>query len=153
MARFLTTYDRFNKNLTTSPFAQDGTRPLPTRNLYALFNDGGHDLFRHGLSEVSPASIDGGTGIPLSQFTNTVDYSPFGPDTGNRAAKEDPVMFGFDLIIRSQESPLFSDVIDESVSKFFESNVVPSEEMMSRIEIWQDFKKTFFQFFRSNYLL
>ena len=151
MARFLTTYDRFNKNLTTSPFAQDGTRPLPTRNLYALFNDGGHDLFRHGLSEVSPASIDGGTGIPLSQFTNTVDYSPFGPDTGNRAAKEDPVMFGFDLIIRSQESPLFSDVIDESVSKFFESNVVPSEEMMSRIEIWQDFKKTFFQFFRSNY--
>ena len=151
MARFLSTYDRFNKNLTTSPFAQDGTRPLPTRNLYALFNDGGHDLFRHGLSEVSPASIDGGTGIPLSQFTNTVDYSPFGPDTGNRAAKEDPVMFGFDLIIRSQESPLFSDVIDESVSKFFESNVVPSEEMMSRIEIWQDFKETFFQFFRSSY--
>lgn len=151
MARFLTTKERFDKNLTTSPFAQNGPRPLPTRNLYALFNDGGHDLFRHGLSEVSPASIDGGTGIPLSQFTNTVDYSPFGPDTGNRAAKEDPVMFGFDLIIRSQESPLFSSVIDESVSKFFESNVVPSEEMMSRIEIWQDFKKTFFQFFRSSY--
>lgn len=151
MQRFLNTKERFNKNLTTSPFVQNGPRPLPTRNLYALFNDGGHDLFRHGLSEVSPASIDGGTGMPLESFTNTVDYSPFGPDTGNRAAKEDPVMFGFDLIIRSQESPLFSDVIDESVSKFFESNVVPSEEMMSRIEIWQDFKKTFFQFFRSSY--
>jgi hypothetical protein len=143
MARFLTTKERFDKNLTTSPFAQNGPRPLPTRNLYALFNDGGHDLFRHGLSEVSQ--------VPLDLFKNTVDYSTFGPDTGNRAAKEDPVMFGFDLIIRSQESPLFSSVIDESVSKFFESNVVPSEEMMSRIEIWQDFKETFFQFFRSSY--
>ena len=143
MAKFLTTKERFDKNLTTSPFERGGPRPLPTRNLYALFNDGGHDLFRHGLSEVSQ--------VPLDLFKNTVDYSPFGPDTGNRAAKEDPVMFGFDLIIRTQESPLFSSVIDESVQKFFDSNIVTSDEMVSRRVVWENFKKTFFQFFRSSY--
>lgn len=150
MAKFLTTKERFNKNLTTLPFEQNGPRPLPTRNLYALFNDGGQDLFRHGLSEVSPASIDGGTGIPLESFSNTADYSPFGPDNGNSAAKEDPVMFGFDLIIRTQESPLFSSIIDESVEKFFDSNIVASDEMVSRKVVWESFKKTFFQFFRSS---
>jgi len=143
MAKFLTTKERFDKNLTTSPFESNGPRPLPTRNLYALFNDGGQDLFRHGLSEVSQ--------VPLDLFKNTVDYSPFGPDTGNRAAKEDPVMFGFDLIIRTQESPLFSSVMEESVQNFFASNIVPSDEMASRELVWNSFKKTFFQFFRSSY--
>jgi len=142
MAKFLTTKERFDKNLTTSPFERGGPKPIPTRNLYALFNDGGQDLFRHGLSEVSQ--------IPLDLFKNTVDYSPFGPDTGNRAAKEDPVMFGFDLIIRTQESPLFSSVIQESVQSFFDSNIVTSDEMVSRRVVWESFKKTFFQFFRSN---
>jgi len=142
MAKFLTTKERFDKNLTTSPFERGGPKPIPTRNLYALFNDGGQDLFRHGLSEVSQ--------IPLDLFKNTVDYSPFGPDTGNRAAKEDPVMFGFDLIIRTQESPLFSSVIQESVQSFFDSNIVTSDEMVSRRQVWDSFKKTFFQFFRSN---
>ena len=150
MTRFLSTRDRFNKNLTAFPFQSSDDRPLPTRNLYALFNDGGHDLFRHGLSEVSPSSIDGGTGMSLGSFRNTADYSPFGVDNGNSAAKEDPVMFGFDLIIRTQESPLFSSVLSDSVNGFFNSKVVPSEEMEARIKVWDDFKKTFFQFFRSS---
>jgi hypothetical protein len=158
MARYLNSKDRFDKNTRTIPFESDGIRPIPTRNLYALFNDGGQDLFKHGLSETQPLIGDGeyftngsderGDTTRLSQFESTSDY-PSIIDKG-KAAKEDPVMFGFDLIIRAEESPLFSSVLTDSVQGFFSSGIVDSTEMKSREKVWLDFKRQFFQFFRKS---
>ena len=158
MARYLNSKDRFDKNERTIPFEPDGIRPIPTRNLYALFNDGGQDLFKHGLSETQPLIGDGdfftngsdsrGDTTRLSQFESTSDY-PSIVDKG-KAAKEDPVMFGFDLIIRDQESPLFSSVLTDSVQGFFSSGIVDSTEMKSREAVWSTFKNHFFQFFRTS---
>ena len=158
MARYLNSKDRFDKNPRTIPFEPDGIRPIPTRNLYALFNDGGQDLFKHGLSETQPLIGDGayftngsderGDTTRLSQFRSTSDY-PTIVDKG-KAAKEDPVMFGFDLIIRAEESPLFSAVLTDSVQGFFSSGIVDSTEIKSREKVWMDFKKQFFHFFRKS---
>ncbi len=144
--RFIKTSDKFDKKL---PY-DDGTyKPNPTRNIYALFGDGGHDLFRHGLAEITP-NDDAGGNTRLSMFDSTVDYS-LSDGFGDVTAKEDPVMFGFDIVIRTQESPLFSDVLQDSVFNFFDSSAaVNNAEMLSRLEVWQNFKAHFFQFFRDS---
>ena len=142
--KFLKTSDRFDKK---QPYDSD-YKPRPTRNIYSLFGDGGHDLFRHGLAEITPID-DLGTETRLDMFDSTVDYLPGADDF--RTAKEDPVMFGFDIVIRAQESPLFSDVLQDSVSGFFNSIADSgNEEMLSRNDVWINFKSHFFQFFRDS---
>jgi len=147
--RFLSSSDRFDKNQTTNPYVDGGIKPLPTRNIYALFGDGGHDLFRHGLAELTPLGDSDGT--RLSMFKSTEDYSlnEGSGDSSTLVAREDPVMFGFDIVIRTEESPLFSNTLQDSVSNFFNSSTVAGNaEMLSREPVWQQFKGHFFQFFR-----
>lgn len=151
--KFLTTSDRFG-SLTPEP----NKDPKPTRTFYSLFGDRGQDLFRHGLAEITPFPAENNANSTdpnirdsrLSQFLNTSDYSIDNP-SNNISAKEDPVMFGFDIIIRTAESPLFSTVIEESVFNFFQSDFVSSSnntELLSRERVWENFKIHFFQFFR-----
>jgi hypothetical protein len=146
--RYLNQHDRFDKNLAATPFSSGGARPIPTRNIYALFGDGGQDLFKHGLSELTPMQPWDGSRTRLNQFRSTADYSPDGEDFG--PAKEDPVMFGFDLIIRKEESPLFSTTMQDSVFNFLTSGICTDKEILSRQEVWESFKTGFFQFFRSS---
>ena len=146
--RYLNQHDRFDKNLTSTPFSGGGARPIPTRNIYALFGDGGQDLFKHGLSELTPIEPSDVSKVRLDQFRSTADYSPDGEDFG--PAKEDPVMFGFDLIIRKEESPLFSTTMQDSVFNFLTSGICTDKEILSRQEVWEGFKVGFFQFFRSS---
>lgn len=141
--KFLKTSDKFDKK---QPYSGNYT-PTPTRNIYALFGDGGQDLFRHGLAGITPNDDVGGN-TRLSMFDETVDYS-FGDGFGDLTAKEDPVMFGFDVVIRTAESPLFSDDLQDSVSNFFETiKNSGNEEMLARYDVWINFKAHFFQFFR-----
>ncbi len=147
-SRFLNTEDRFGKNKTTTPY-DNGEKPIPTRNIYALFGDGGHDLFRHGLADLTVLPTGDPNNTRLSLFTETPDYFIKTDGFGDVTAKEDPVMFGFDIIIRTQESPLFSSTIPDSVQSLFASDIVNgNDEMKSREEIWKVFKTQFFQFFR-----
>ena len=152
--KFLKTEDRFGKPSDKNATALS---PNTTRNIYALFGDGGQDLFRHGLAELTPDSNNESNSDPevgkdrLSNFKNTANY-PYDSNT-DKAAKEDPVMFGFDVIIRSKESPLFSDELQDSVKNFFTSDAsIGNVEMLSRQQVWMDFKKDFFQFFRQDLL-
>lgn len=147
--KFLNTNDRFS----------GGDSPIPTRNFYSLFGDGGHDLFRHGLAEITPFPVDNNANSDdpsirnarLNMFNNTADYSPIDGSLSNLTAKEDPVMFGFDIVIRAEESPLFSHTLSDSVQNFFQSDsVAGNAEMLSRVPVWENFKKHFFQFFRDS---
>ena len=148
--KFLSTNDRFSGS---------GDSPIPTRVFYSLFGDGGHDLFRHGLAEITPLPVDNNANSSdpsirntrLNMFNNTADYSPVDGSLSNLTAREDPVMFGFDIVIRTEESPLFSHTLSDSVQNFFQSDsVTGNAEMLSRIPVWENFKKHFFQFFRDN---
>jgi len=127
------------------------------RYIYSLFGDGGHDLFKYGLQELTPIIENPYSEDPnirntrLSLFNETPDYYIGGPS--NIAAKEDPVMFGFDIIIRANQSPLFSNVLKDSVKNFLDSESAKNNnELIHRKKIWEDFKKNFFQFFRSDIL-
>lgn len=152
-SKFLNTQDRFKTNQTVNPYSSEDVDPLPTRNIYSLFGDGGHDLFRHGLADITilPEDANSSDGNRLSQFKETSDYFIQNDGFGSVTAKEDPVMFGFDLIIRAQESPLFSSTLPDSVESFFRSDTVNgNKEMLSREKTWMTFKTQFFQFFRDN---
>lgn len=126
-----------------------------TRLYYLAFNDRGQDLFKHGLAELTYLS-DNANELSKDETSRRTrlaffDGTPYDIINGNyyTAAKEDPVMFGFDIIIRTEESPLFSNTIQESVKNFFESDFISNNlELMSRKEIWEEFKIHFFQFFR-----
>lgn len=144
--KFLNTNDRFGLD-----------SPSSTRSFYSLFGDGGQDLFRHGLAEITPFPVDNNANSAdpsirntrLNMFRNTADYSPVDGSLSNLTAKEDPVMFGFDIVIRAEESPLFSHTLSDSVQNFFQSDsVAGNTEMLSRFPVWQNFKQHFFQFFR-----
>jgi hypothetical protein len=145
--KFLNTNDKFSSS----------NSPTPTRIFYSLFGDGGHDLFRHGLAEITPFPVENNANsndpsirnTRLNMFNNTADYSPVDGSLSNLTAKEDPVMFGFDIVIRVEESPLFSHTLSDSIQNFFQSDsVAGNAEMLSRIPVWQNFKMHFFQFFR-----
>jgi hypothetical protein len=147
--KFLNTNDRFSS----------GDYPRATRNFYSLFGDGGQDLFRHGLAEITPFPVENNANSDdpsirntrLNMFTNTADYSPVDGSLSNLTAKEDPVMFGFDIVIRTEESPLFSHTLSDSIQNFFQSDSVSGNaEILSRIPVWQNFKMHFFQFFRDS---
>lgn len=150
--KFLSTSDRFG-NLTPN----SKINPKPTRDFYSLFSDRGQDLFKHGLAEITPFPVEnnanssdpGIRNTRLNMFDSSADYSPVDGFSGNLAAREDPVMFGFDIVIRAGESPLFSHTLLDSVQNFFQSeSVAGNAEMLSRVRVWEDFKKHFFQFFR-----
>jgi hypothetical protein len=157
---FLKTSDKFDLNTQATPYSAGASvYPLPTRNIYELFGDVGQDLFRHGLAELTP-NIPLSNSDPsnpevglqrLSLFNETANF-PY-DSYSSVAAKEDPVIFGFDIFIRAQESPLFSSSLQDSVSTFLASTVVTgNDEMNARGQVWQDFKSAFFDFFRNETL-
>ena len=160
MANFINQKDRFGAPISDTTGISGTNDPsgyiLPTRNIYDLFNDRGQDLFRHGLAELVPAGDNGSTDpnnpeIGLTRLANFNSTPGDIPLSENGAAKEDPVMFGFDIIIRVPESPLFSSILSDSVSNFLTADFNQGNiEMNARMAIWSDFKKSFFQFFRDS---
>ena len=70
--------------------------PYSTRDIYKIFNDSSTDYFRHGIY------ID-------RQNLNTSD----GNYVSTPEENNDPVIFGFDIIIESETSPLLNGSIDD----------------------------------------
>lgn len=61
---------------------------------------------------------------------------------------EDPVIFGFDIIINTQTSPLFSKSFENKISDFFAfGNTQQIKEIQSREAIYNDFEAHFSKFF------
>ena len=105
-----------------------GFTPYSTRDIYKIFNDSSTDYFRHGIY------ID-------RQNLNTED----GNLTSTPEENNDPVIFGFDLIIDTVGSPLLNGAIDDFLIKF-----QTITEIGARIPIFNDFKKQFIKLFKTN---
>ena len=94
----LSTSDRFDlsKNLGDKSF----TGPYSTRDYMAMFGDTATDYFRHGLQVIDSKNLR------LSNFTST-------PYENN-----DPVFFGFELIIDGVSSPLLIGSVEDFFDQF-----------------------------------
>jgi hypothetical protein len=122
--------------------------PLPTRNFYEIFNDKSTDFFKHGLH------IDGRTPFKVSKDAlHTTDGSdasqqnPFRLDSFVESPYEntDPVMFGFEIVINAETSPLFNGGVEDFIQQFGFL-----KEVGSRSNIISNFKQQFFKFFKSH---
>ena len=101
-------------------------------NAYTAFDDPSGQEFLHRLDhEKIPISNDGD--IYLSSFVQTA----------NGEENEDPISFGYDVIINYANSPLFNGSIDDFITNF--SNY---DEIGSRLDILEKFKEQFFRFFK-----
>jgi hypothetical protein len=102
-------------------------------NIPDAFNAFGDNYdFLHGSDpDIVPTTLDQYNDVYLSTFVET--------DTDN----EDPVMYGFDLIINYDNSPLFNGAIEDFLNQF------PNyAELTSRLDTITEFKKQFFKFFK-----
>ena len=132
----------FNKNspiYTTPDLVVNGATGIPgMKNVYKSFKDDSQYSFVHNLDRKT--SITSGLSNP-SSFRN-VYLSTFQSTNSNN---EDPVMFGYDIVIKYDSSPLFNGAIPSFINEFGNS------ESKSRIDIWLAFCNHFFNFFKVDY--
>jgi hypothetical protein len=117
-----TTSERFNlsKNLGLKSF----TGPYSTRDYLAMFGDTSTDYFRHGLQVID------GKVIGSSNFNTPYENN-------------DPVFFGFELIIDGVSSPLLNGSVEDFIEQF--SNI---SEIASKKNVMIDFKLQFEKLFK-----
>lgn len=143
------TEDRFDGSNDYPNFIDSNTdqyKYYSTRDHYLIFNDTSTDYFKHGLHIIdkktplrseknSRETWDGYEESPLrlSQFTTT-------PYENN-----DPILFGFELIIDSISSPLLNGSVEDFIDQFNKIS-----EVSSRKIIIADFKHQFSKIFKTN---
>jgi len=134
----LDTDERFNesKNLPKKP-SDLKSSPYSTRDYYLLFNDTRTDYFKHGLQIIDNLTPienpeNGKSELRLSQFQQT----PF--------ENNDPVMFGFEIIIDDISSPLLNGSVLDFLKIY--SGV---DEIKYKIPVYEDFKQQLIKLFRT----
>lgn len=102
--------------------------PYSSTDIYNIFNDYSSNYFKHGIY------ID-------RNNLNTEDNNYFSTPEENN----DPVIFGFDIIIDVIQSPLLNGSIDDFLKQFDSIS-----EINSKISVYEDFKKQFIKLFKTN---
>jgi hypothetical protein len=127
----------------------ESSGPLPTRNYYSIFNDTSTDFFKHGLH------IDDRTNVKTNNDylhgndgSNPDEQNPYGLGSFVESSYEnsDPVMFGFEIVMHGQTSPLFNGGVEDFIGQF--GPLI--SEVQSRTDVISNFKQQFFKFFKSD---
>jgi hypothetical protein len=141
----LTTEDRFyaGKDLPRENPALVN-KPHSMRDVPLIFGDGRSDYFKHSLQVI-------GDGKNVSNLT-PIENPPTGKSTlrldrfkETPWENQDPPMFGFDIIFDSYSSPLLNGSLSDFILNY--SNV---SEILSKRQVYEEFKNQFQKFFRIN---
>ena len=111
----LTSEDRFKEHANIPNNTNLANKPYSTRDTYLIFGDEATDYFRHGLQIIDDAS-----------------------------ERNDPVMYGFEIIMDDLSSPLLNGSISDFLRNY--SNV---SEIETKIPVYEDFKQQFIKFFKT----
>ena len=121
--------------------------PYSTRDTLILYNDATQDYFKYGLQTINNLNNDFPTTQPVKKgegstarlynFMNNVKTTPY--------ENNDPVMFGFEIIIDAVSSPL----LNGSVYDFLDQFSTNSQEIKARYEVYEDFKNQFKKIFKT----
>jgi len=131
------------KKLSTKQFFDEhkinpGVNNYSTRDYYHIFDDNLSDYFKHGLY------IDGYSPLIDGQIDQ---QNPFSYLTykGTPYENNDPVIFGFQIIIDSISSPLLNGSVEDFITQFSAIS-----EISSKKDVIADFKKQFKKLFKTN---
>lgn len=127
--------DKFNK--TTLPHVNLAQKPYSTRDTYSIFGDYGTDYFRHGLQVLNNINVD------FSKTNDSTSRLSYFRETPSEL--EDPVMFGFEIVIDDISSPLLNGSIKDFIDRFGPQ----VSEIASRSLIYEEFKNQFVKIFRT----
>lgn len=115
------------------------TSPYSISDIYKIFGDT-TNYFRHGLQIID--NINTPLKNDLSNVSSKNDSSFISQTTPYE--QNDPVMFGFDIIIDDVTSPLLNGSVLDFLRNY--NNV---SEISSRIPVYEDFKQQFIKFFKT----
>lgn len=144
----LSTKDRFNlsRNLPKESSVLQNER-YSNRDVLLLYNDATQDYFKYSLQTIDNLNNDfpesqsvkkgEGSTARLYNFMNNVKTTPY--------ENNDPVMFGFEIIIDAVSSPLLNGAIYDFLDQFANS----SSELKARYEVYEDFKNQFKKLFKT----
>ena len=127
--------DKFNK--TSLPHTNLATKPYSTRDTYSIYGDFATDYFRHGLQVLNNINVDF---AKTNDSTARLSYFRQTP-----AELEDPVMFGFEIVIDAISSPLLNGSIKDFIDKFGPQ----VSEIASRALVYEEFKNQFVKIFKT----
>ena len=145
-------YNAFTKNFVSTDTKQKleetttskvETEAYSARDYYLRFNDQGTDYFRHGLH------IDGYTNLKSGKdsrqsWDGSGDSFRLGSFKNTPYENNDPVTYGFEIVIDAFSSPLLNGSVEDFIAQF--SYV---SEIASRAIVMDDFKRQFSKIFRT----
>lgn len=103
-------------------------------NAYKAFDDVSSEEFLHRLDQDQ---------IPIGSALGKYNDMYLSSFVSTEQDNEDPVSFGYDLIINYANSPLFNGAIEDFITQFSSYS-----EVRSRMDILEKFKSQFFKFFK-----
>jgi len=133
------TSSRIDESTTTKSVDE----PYSARDYYIRFNDQGTDYFRHGLHIEGLTKTVSGKNARES-YIGKPGLSPFNTFSESQFENNDPVIFGFDIIFDTINSPLLNGSVEDFISEFSYIN-----EVASRAIVIDDFKRQFSKIFRT----
>lgn len=135
----INTEDRFKLSLEIPKAAAKlKDNPYSMRDIPIIFGDTRYDYFKHGLQTLDNLNpienpLNGSSTARLANFQST----PF--------ENNDPVMFGFEIIVDAVNSPLLNGSIIDFINNYSGIN-----EVAARRQVYEDFKQQFIKFFRTS---
>lgn len=141
------TKDKFNNsNQLPKSEAELLNKPYSTRDSYLLFNDNSQDYFRHGIQVIDNINnIDGPEFWETQTNKETATKTRLSTFKGTSFENNDPVMFGFEIIIDDISSPLLNGSITDFLD-LFGPNI---SEIEARRTVYEDFKNQFVKLFKT----
>ena len=128
------TKEKFNMSSTLQS-TDLKTSPYSTRDYYLLHNDSATDYFKHSLQVIDNLNNDF-----MPSKTGRLQVGQSTPYENN-----DPVMFGFEIIIDAVSSPL----LNGAVLDFLDDYGRKISEVNARIQVYEDFKLQFVKLFKT----
>jgi len=151
--KILSTSDRFNSSTSYPNFAKDLPDPdgvYSTRDYYLLFNDTSTDYFKHGLHVIdnkTPIRSEKNARESWDGYEESTPqrlYNVLSGMGGTPYENNDPVLFGFEIIIDAVSSPLLNGSVEDFITQF--SSI---SEVGSRKYVMADFKQQFMKLFKT----
>lgn len=134
----LDTKDKFDKSISIPKSDNELIdNPYSTRDMYSIFGDNSTDYFRHGLHVIDNLT-------PIENPESGSSTLRLDISNGTPFEQNDPVIFGFDIIIDDVTSPLLNGSVLDFLRNY--NNV---SEISSKIPVYEDFKQQFIKFFKT----
>ena len=141
LMKSITTEERFNE---TNQNGKDG-KPYSKRDTLLRFNDSSTDYFSHNLQIAGKTQIQSKDNDRYA-FTNSNKTKSIRLDNFKESdfENQDPVIYGFQIIIDAVSSPLLNGSIEDFLNGYGYVS-----ELQARKPVYEDFKKQFIKLFKT----